>query len=81
MILRDLLLDRHTVLELVREMERSLASLREQRRDFRVVQYSLQADRGHFIVEAKTDSPSPSSDARSRSWRVSTVGGPGTGAA
>jgi len=39
--------------KLVRELENSFASLRELRRDFRIVHYSLQGDHGHFIVEAK----------------------------
>ena len=39
--------------KLVRELEDSFATLREQRRDFRIVQYSLQGDHAHFIVEAK----------------------------
>ena len=37
--------------KLVREMERSLPAVRE-RRDFRVVHYSLQSNHAHFIVEA-----------------------------
>ena len=37
---------------LVREFERSLAKLRE-RRDFRLVHYSLQGDHAHLIVETK----------------------------
>jgi REP element-mobilizing transposase RayT len=38
---------------LVRELERSLVSLREVRREFRVVHYSIQRDHVHLIVEAK----------------------------
>ena len=39
--------------ELVRRFERSLAALRA-RREFRVVEYSIQSNHAHFVIEAAT---------------------------